>query len=601
MTKEELIANLGTIAKSGTSEFIAKSGESSDTSSLIGQFGVGFYSSFLVADRVTVQSKNNNDVQHIWTSDSNGVFVVGEDTDGEPIKRGTVISLHLREDQKHFLDQEKLRELIFRYSEFINFPISLYSSRIEEHEIVVEDEEADVDADFHEEEEEEEEDDEPLTETIQETVWEWVLLNDVKPLWTRDPTEISDEDYIKFYKSAINKNADAEDPYSWSHFTAEGELEFRAILYIPREVPDNMFNSARNHDLRGIKLYVRRVYISDEFDSIIPKYLSFIKGIVDSNSLPLNVSREILQQDKSLKQMEKKIVRKAIAMIQKLAQDDEEAYLEFYDDYKVNLKLGILDDKANQDRLARLLRFHSSKSGSDLVSFEQYVENMKEGQDKIYFIAGENKDVLANSPLLEKLIALDYEVLYFTDSIDEFWTQTFTTFDGKQLVNISKDVKLGIEDETPEEEKIDEEEFKPLLEFFKSTLGTKISKAIISTRLTSTPAALISGAHSYSANMERIQKAQALGSGIDPFMLSKKVLEINPQHSIITHLKQLVEADASAQAAKDIAEILFDTAALSSGFSLDDPTVFTKSIHRILTTNLENAVLSSETENVADE
>ena len=230
MTKDELIANLGTIAKSGTSEFIASSGESADTSSLIGQFGVGFYSSFLVADRVTVQSKNNNDVQHIWTSDSNGVFVVGEDTEGEQIGRGTVISLHLRDEQKQFLDQEKLKELIFRYSEFITFPIHLYTSRIEQHEIVVEDEEADVDADFHEEgEEEEEEDDEPLTETIEETVWEWTLLNDVKPLWTRDPSEISDEDYINFYKSAINKNADAEDPYSWTHFTAEGDLEFREI------------------------------------------------------------------------------------------------------------------------------------------------------------------------------------------------------------------------------------------------------------------------------------------------------------------------------------------------------------------------------------
>jgi heat shock protein beta len=604
MTKQELITNLGTIAKSGTSEFITNSGESADTTSLIGQFGVGFYSSFLVAERVTVQSKSNNDSQHIWTSDSNGVFVVGDDSDGEQISRGTVISLHLREDQKQFLDQDTLRELVSKYSEFINFPIYLYASHTEEHEIVVEEdenEEADIESD--EEEDEDEEDDEPLTETITETVWEWELLNDVKPLWTRDPSEITDEEYINFYKSAISKKEDVEDPYSWTHFNAEGELEFRAILYIPREVPENMFNSARNHDLRGVKLYVRRVYITDEFDTIIPKYLSFVKGIIDSNSLPLNVSREILQQDKSLKQMEKKLVRKAIAMIQKLAQDDEEAYLEFYDDYRVNLKLGILDDRANQDRLARLLRFHSSKSGSELVTLEQYIENMKEDQDKIYFIAGESKEVLANSPLLERLIDLDYEVLYFTDSIDEFWTQAFSTFDGKQLVNIAKDGNLGLEDKEEEEEKVGEDEFKPLLDFLKSTLGSKVSKAILSSRLTSTPAALISGAHSYSANMERIQKAQALGGGIDPFMMSKKILEINPKHPIIQHLRELVDSNSEDEAARDIAEILFDTAALSSGFSLEDPAIFTRRIHRILSTNLENAVYQTneQTEEVEEE
>merc|ERR1712137_1364985 len=593
MTKEDMVNNLGTIAKSGTSEFIAKAEVAADTSNLIGQFGVGFYSAFLVASRVTVTSKHNDDTQHIWSSDSEGTFVVGEDPEGNTLGRGTKITLHLKDDALFYANDDTLRSLIARYSEFINFPIYLYTSHVVQHEVAVEPEPDDF------EEPDGQQDDWEDFEIVEETVWDWELINDVKPIWTRDPSEITDEEYIQFYASALCKSDDVEDPYSWVHFNAEGDLEFKAILYLPREVPDNMFDTSRSHDNRGVRLYVRRVYITDEFDTIIPKYLSFIKGIVDSSSLPLNVSREILQQDKSLKMMQKKLVRKAIAMIQKLAVEDEDAYLDFYDDFKINLKLGLLDDKSNQDRLAKLLRFHSSKSGSELVSLDQYIENMKEGQDKIYYLAGETKSLIEKSPLLEKLVSNDYEVLYFTDAIDEYWTQTYNSYESKKLVNIAKDVDLDLDE--PEEDAIEEEEFQPLLDFFKETLRSKVSKVVLSKRLTTTPSALISSAYSYSANMERIQRAQTLAQGLDPFMVSKKVLELNPQHELIRNMLEIVKENPENEVAADMAQLLFDTAALHSGFALEDPSLFAKSIHRMMQMGISTAAHEESNESVHEE
>ena len=590
MTKEQLIANLGTIAKSGTSEFIAKA-ETGDTSSLIGQFGVGFYSAFLAADRVTVISKHNDDAQHIWSSDSNGEFVVGEDPEGNTLGRGTKITLHLKDDALHYLDVDTLKGLVSRYSEFINFPIYLHEYHYEDVEIASEPEDS-----FEEGENDESADDWDF-EIVEEIVYDWVLLNDVKPIWTRESSEITDEEYIAFYKSALCKSDDVEDPYSWMHFSAEGDLEFKAIIYLPQEVPDNMFDANRSHDNRGIRLYVRRVYITDEFDTIIPKYLSFLKGIVDSSSLPLNVSREILQQDKSMKLMQKKLVRKAIAMIQKLAIDDEEAYLDFYDDFRINLKLGILEDRPNQDRLAKLLRFHSSKSVSDMISLDQYIENMQEGQQKIYYLAGESRNQLQKSPLVEKLVEKGFEVLYLIDSIDEYWTQHLTTYDNVKLVNVAKDVDLNLDEE---EDLVNEEMFQPLLDFFKSTLGSKVSKVVLSKRLTSTPSALVSTAYSYSANMERIQKAQTLSQGLDPFMMSKKVLELNPTHELVLELLDLVNSDPEGQLAADMAQLLFDTAALHSGYDLDDASVFAQSIHRMMDLAISGSA-SSETETHHDE
>jgi len=593
MTKEELVKNLGTIAKSGTSEFLAQAETGNASENLIGQFGVGFYSAFLVADRVTVASKNNDDEQHVWTSTSEGNFSVVQDPEGNTIPRGTTITLHIRDDATEFLDQNVLKGLVSKYSEFITFPIYLWASHMEEREVLVEDDEDDEDLEEIMLSDEEDLEDEPYYETIEEEVFGWELLNDTKPIWTRDPSEISDEEYIAFYKSFAK---DEEDPYSWTHFSAEGELEFRSILFLPVEPPSDMFNQGREHNPRGVKLYVRRVYITDDFDAIIPRYLSFIRGVVDSSSLPLNVSREVLQQNRSLKQMEKKIVRKAIAMIQKLAVEDEELYMDFYDDYKLNLKLGVLEDRANQERLAKLLRFYSSKSGNDMVSLEQYVENMKEGQEQIYFLGGESRSLIANSPLLEKLVSKGYEVLYFTDSIDEYWTQSMTSFDGHKLVNVAKDTKLDIDDED-EEEDLDalEEQFSDLKDYMKETLKSKITKCVLSTHLSSSPSAIVTSSYSYTANMERIMKAQALGQGVDTFLAPKKVLEINPKHPLIVDLADRIAADPEDPLAADAARLLFDTAALHSGFSLDDPSEFAGRIHRMLSTGLGLEDLDQET------
>lgn len=584
MTKEELVKNLGTIAKSGTSEFLAQAETGNASDNLIGQFGVGFYSAYLVADRVTVTSKNNDDDQYVWTSTSEGSFSIVQDPEGNTISRGTSITLHIRDDATEFLDQNVLKGLVAKYSEFITFPIYLWASHMEEREVLVEDDEDEEDdlEDIMLSDEEDLED-EPEYDTIEEEVFAWELLNNTKPIWTRDPSEITDEEYIAFYKSFAK---DEEDPYSWTHFSAEGDLEFRSILFLPVDPPNDMFNQNREHNPRGVKLYVRRVYITDDFDAIIPRYLSFVRGVVDSSSLPLNVSREVLQQSKSLKQMEKKLVRKAIAMIQKLAVEDEELYMDFYDDHKLNLKLGVLEDRPNQERLAKLLRFYSSKSDNEMISLEQYIENMKEGQDHIYFLAGETRSLIANSPLVEKLVSKGYEVLYFTDSIDEYWTQAMSAFDGHKLVNVAKDTNLDIDDEDEEDADLLEEQFGDLKAFMKETLKGKITKCVLSTHLSSSPSAIVSSSYSYTANMERIMKAQALGQGVDAFMAPKKVLEINPKHPLIVDLNDRIAADPEDQQAIDTAELLFDTAALHSGFSLDDPSAFAGRIHRMLSTGL---------------
>eukprot|EP00276_Gloeochaete_wittrockiana_P018343 CAMPEP_0184351248 /NCGR_PEP_ID=MMETSP1089-20130417/43501_1 /TAXON_ID=38269 ORGANISM="Gloeochaete wittrockiana, Strain SAG46.84" /NCGR_SAMPLE_ID=MMETSP1089 /ASSEMBLY_ACC=CAM_ASM_000445 /LENGTH=782 /DNA_ID=CAMNT_0026684549 /DNA_START=81 /DNA_END=2429 /DNA_ORIENTATION=+ len=600
MTKQELITNLGTIAKSGTSEFISKLSETKDVN-LIGQFGVGFYSAFLVADRVTVTSKSNDDVQWVWSSEADGNFSLTEDPNGNTLGRGTQVTLHLRDDAPEFLQQDTLSSLIDTHSAFINYPIFLWASHDVETPVpqsddsdnaAQDDEDLKIeDADEEEDQEDQEEEDEE-EKNVKETVWEWKLLNDVKPLWVRDSKEISDDEYKAFFKSTFDET---DDPLSWTHFSAEGDLEFRSILYIPSHLDSSIFDSKNTQVARGLKLFVKRVFITDDFDLLIPKYLAFIKGIVDAQNLPLNVSREILQQSKILKSIEKKLVRKILSMIQTLAQDDKEKYDEFYDEFRVNLKLGMLDDAANRERISKLLRFYSSTSSGDLRSFDDYVSSMKEGQDKIYFIAGESKQVVASSPLLEKLNDKGYEVLYFVDPIDEYWVSHLPTFDGKRLVNVAKDGDLGIE--TEEEKEKSEEDLKQLEDlnkFFKNVLGNKISKSTVSKRLTTTPSALVSATYGYTANMERIIKSQALNAGQpQSFIAPRKVLEINPDHPIIKELSRRVQADEEDPIAKDIAEIVYDTAALNSGFSLDDLPAFASRIHRMVSLGL-NIPLSDD-------
>merc|ERR1711871_1246346 len=441
MTKADLVANLGTVAKSGTTNFVeAMSGDQGGDLSLIGQFGVGFYSVYLVADKVRVRSKHNDDEQHCWESAADSSFLVWRD-DGEDLGRGTEITLYLKEDAGEFLDQDRLEELVLRYSEFITFPIYLYKSSTETVEVEDEEEE-DLD--------DEDEDEAPRTTTV--TNWDWSQVNSESAIWARDASEVEDDEYKSFYKTFPK---DTADPTTWIHFKAEGEVEFKSILFVPGQVPFDMYDSYHNKNAQ-LRLYVRKVPITDEFEDLVPRYLNFLRGVVDSDDLPLNVSRETLQQHKVLKVMGKKLVRKALEMLRKLAQksdaddDDEESeaegddedddeeeskdpYIEFWEKFGKDIKLDIIEDSANRSKLTKLLRYKSSTSGEGYTSFEEYVENMKDWQKAIYYIAGENVEAVENSPFLEKCKAKGVEVLYMVDPIDEYAIQHVTEFDGKKL------------------------------------------------------------------------------------------------------------------------------------------------------------------------
>jgi HSP90 family molecular chaperone len=375
-----------------------------------------------------------------------------------------------------------------------------------------------------------------------------------------------------------------EDPISHTHFTAEGEVEFSSLLYIPQNPPQGLFDTTPELSHNGIKLYVKRVFITDKFDDLFPRYLKFLRGVVDAQDLSLNVSREILQQDKTIKIIRNKLVRKAIALFQKLAADEPEKFEEFYKKYGVNLKLGAHEDKHNKSRLAKLLRFYSSKTGK-LASLDDYVSRFKEGQEQIYYLAGETLSQVSQSPLVEKLIKKGYEVLYMVDAIDEWTAQAIGKYDDKhQLTNVAKEgLKIDGLDSDKDKEKEVQAEFKPLTDFLKKHLQERISKAVISTNLVKTPAALASGSYGFTANMERLAKAQALS---DPrqyqHMKSQRVLEINPKHPIVIELLRRVEANEADPELADLTNVLYDTASLHSGFSIEDPAAFAARIHKVL-------------------
>jgi heat shock protein beta len=493
MTKADLIKNLGTIAKSGTSDFFERMSSASSeesVSDLIGQFGVGFYSTFLVADKVVVASKNNDDpAQHIWESDSESFSIV-EDPRGDTHGRGTTVSLNLKEEASDSLDSSTVKDLIQKYSQFINFPIYLWQEKTITEEVPLsdeelaeqaEDDEEEIDADDDdeddeeadvEEEEDEEKEEKPTTKTVEKTVWDWELQNTMKPVWTRNSKEITDEEYNEFYKS-ISK--ESTDPLSHTHFVAEGEVSFKSILYLPAKAPQGMFNDYGQKKTDHIKMYVRRVFITDDFADMMPKYLHFIRGVVDSDDLPLNVSRETLQQHKLLKVIKKKLVRKALDMIKKI---DAEVYIEkFWKEFGTNMKLGVIEDHSNRTRISKLLRFQSSNHPTDLTSLEEYIERMKDKQEKIYFCAGNGRKEVESSPFVERLLKKGYEVLYLTEPVDEYTIQALPEFDGKRFQNVAKE-GLGLDEgEKAKERKVAlETEFEPLAKWLKeSALKDKVS------------------------------------------------------------------------------------------------------------------------------
>lgn len=598
MTKEELISNLGTIAKSGTAEFLKKNAENPDLSiaqlnDLIGQFGVGFYSAFLAADRVVVTSKSyqSNSSQYIWESDSKS-FTINEDPRGDTLKRGTQITLHLKNEAKDFLDEENLKRLITKYSQFINFPIYLWNKRTEQVEEPIEEDETkaaaeeDKKADDEANIEEVKDETAPKTKKVDKTVWDYELVNVAKPIWTRKAEEINDEQYNEFYKS-ITK--DSQNPLAKIHFTAEGEVTFKALLYVPQANPADTFNKYGTRT-DSIRMYVRRVFITDNFEDMLPNYLNFIRGVIDSDDLPLNVSRETLQQHKLLKIIKKKLVRKVLDMFKKIADAD---YERFWTEFSTNVKLGIIEDSYNRNRLAKLLRYHSSHTGpSGTTSLSDYKERMKPDQEFIYYLAGTSFDEVARSPFVEALQKQGYEILFLTDAVDEYTISSLTDFEDKKFQNIAKDgLRLKENEENKERTEQLKKEFEPLMSWLeKIALKDRIQKVTISQRLHQSPCALVASQFGWSGNMERLARSNAHAKSKDmsrDFYLSqKKLFEINPKHPVIKELLRIVSADQGDEQAYNIANLLFETATLRSGYNLENTADYAIRVESLLRRSL---------------
>ncbi|KAJ4840684.1 heat shock protein 90 [Turnera subulata] len=613
MTKDDLIKNLGTIAKSGTSAFVEKMQSSGDLN-LIGQFGVGFYSVYLVADYVEVISKHNDDKQYVWESKADGAFAISEDTWNEPLGRGTEIRLHLRNEAGEYLEESKLKDLVKKYSEFINFPIYLWASKEVEVEVPADEdestEEETTESSSSEEGEtdkveDEDAEDQPKTKKVKETTYEWERLNDVKAIWLRSPKEVTEEEYTKFYHS-LAKDFSDETPMAWSHFTAEGDVEFKAVLFVPPKAPHDLYESYYNANKSNLKLYVRRVFISDEFDELLPKYLNFLKGLVDSDTLPLNVSREMLQQHSSLKTIKKKLIRKALDMIRKIvdedpdessdkekkdvdaSSDDDEKrgqYAKFWNEFGKSIKLGIIEDAANRNRLSKLLRFESTKSDGKLTSLDQYISRMKKGQKDIFYITGPNKEQLEKSPFLERLKKKGYEVIFFTDPVDEYLMQYLMDYEDKKFQNVSKE---GLKLEKDSKLKELKESFKELTKWWKSALASEnVDDVKISNRLDNTPCVVVTSKYGWSSNMERIMQSQTLtDASKQAYMRGKRVLEINPRHPIIKELRERVVKDPEDESVKHTAQLIYQTALMESGFMLNDPKDFASRIYSSVKSSL---------------
>jgi len=567
MTKDELVNNLGRIAQSGTAKFVEALGKGEADVNLIGQFGVGFYSGFLVSDKMSVVTKafQGDGKQYRWTSGSGDKFTVAED-DSEPIVgSGTRVILDIKDDAQEYLDEVKLRSLLKKYSEFVSFPINLWAEKTSYKQ--VEDEEAEPPA----------EGEKPKMKTVSETTSDWERLNKLKPVWLRKPADVKEEEYTEFYKSTFRAY---EEPLAHTHFSLEGQVEFRSVLFIPGVLPFELSRNMFDDESRAMKLYVKRVFINDKFEELVPRYLMFLRGVVDSEDLPLNVGREILQKSKMLSVINKRVVKKAIDMMIKL-KEDEEKFNKFSDSFGKYIKVGIIEDDDNRQDLAQLCRFMSSASGNKFITLDQYVDNMKTNQTSIYFVTGDSKEQAAMSPALEKCQELGYEVIYSIEPIDELALQAISKYADKyDVVDVAKEhVMIGEESEENKKKYEDkQEELEPVLDYLKDLFKDKVSKVSVSTKLTKSPALLTQGAYGMSPQMQRYMRAQAVSIGEDAANyggnMAQTVLELNPFHEIVQQLKDKVATAPEDEGTKQTAYLMYDIAALTGGYTLDDPARF---------------------------
>ncbi|XP_047271188.1 heat shock protein 90-6, mitochondrial isoform X2 [Capsicum annuum] len=571
MTRQELVDCLGTIAQSGTAKFLKALKDSKDAgadSNLIGQFGVGFYSAFLVSERVEVSTKSpKSDKQYVWVGEANSsTYTIREETDpAKKLPRGTRLTLYLKRDDKGFAHPERIEKLVKNYSQFVSFPIYTWQEKGYTKEVEVDEDPTEA----KKEGEDETAEKKKKTKKVVEKYWDWELTNETQPIWLRSPKEVGKEEYNEFYKKTFNEYLE---PLASSHFTTEGEVEFRSVLFVPA-VSGMGKDDIVNPKTKNIRLYVKRVFISDDFDGeLFPRYLSFIKGVVDSNDLPLNVSREILQESRIVRIMRKRLVRKAFEMIQGIAlSENRDDYEKFWENFGKHLKLGCIEDRENHKRLAPLLRFFSSQSENEMISLDEYVENMKPDQKDIYYIASDSVTSAKNTPFLEKLLEKDLEVLFLVDPIDEIAIQNLKAFKEKNFIDISKeDLDLG--DKNEDKEKEIKQEFGQTCDWIKKRLGDKVASVQISNRLSSSPCVLVSGKFGWSANMERLMKAQTVGdtSSLE-FMRSRRVFEINPEHPIIRTLTEACRSTPDDDEALRAIDLLYDAALVSSGFTPENP------------------------------
>ncbi|KPD25115.1 molecular chaperone HtpG [Idiomarina zobellii] len=547
MTRDDVMNNLGTIAKSGTAEFFGQlSGDQAKDSQLIGQFGVGFYSAFIVAEEVTVRTRSaldNNTAGVEWRSRGEGEFEIA---DIEKARRGTDIVLHLKDDAEEFLDEYRLRGIINKYSEHLSIPVQMWKEPVPESE-------------------------DSEGNKVEAQPGEWETVNSGKALWTRDKSEITDDEYKEFYKTVAH---DFDEPLLWTHNKVEGTTEYTNLLYIPKRAPWDLWNREQQH---GVKLYVKRVFIMDDAEQLMPTYLRFVRGLVDSNDLPLNVSREILQDNKITRSMRNGSTKKVLQILKKLAKDNKEEYQQFWDTFGNVLKEGPAEDHSNRERIAELLRFASTHNDSAVqsVSLDDYIERMKDAQDKIFYIVADSYEAAKNNPALEIFRKKGIEVLLLSDRIDEWLMSHLTEFKEKQLQSVTRgDLDLGEldDEENKAEQEKAEEAFKENLERFEKALGDKVKKVRVTHRLTDSPACIITDEHDMSTQMAKLM--EAAGQAVPE---TKYIFEVNPEHALV---QRMLEKDDDTF--KEWAEVLLDQATLAERGNLKDPASFVTKLNKLM-------------------